>query len=141
VSKARRRGLGWAIAIALVSATAAWGADVPREAAYALRVGTQTAYKLELPRVISDMRGPPRLEHVAFEGKLKEIALDPDLQLQGRWFVDASTNLGGEPFYSLEEQVAYFVAHEPSLAVQIPPLGRSTSARIELATLELHLPF
>ena len=139
MDQSRRRGFGWAIAIALVSATAAWGADVPREAAYALRVGTQTTYKLELPRVISDGRGPPHLEHVAFEGKLKEIALDPDLQLQGRWFVDASTNLGGEPFYSLEEQVAYFVAHEPSLAVQIPTLARS--ARIELATLELHLPF
>ena len=141
MGKTRRRGLGWAIAIALVSATAAWGADVPREAADALRVGTQTTYKLELPRVIADGRGPPHLEHVTFEGKLKEIAIDPDLRLQGRGFVDASTNLGGEPFYSLEDQVAYFVAHEPSLAVQIPALTRSTSARIELATLELHLPF
>ncbi len=132
MSGTRRRGLGWTIAIAISAATVAWAADGPLQ--------TQARYKLAPPHVISDARGSPRLEHVTFGGKLKEVDLEPDLQLQGRWFVDASTSLGGEPFYSLEEQVAYFVAHAPGLVVRLPTLEHA-SPRIELATLELHLPF
>jgi hypothetical protein len=87
--------------------------------------------------------GPPRHKGAGLGAELKEESVGaPDLRLGGRWLLDASARLGGEPFYSLEQQVAYFVAHEPSLVVRLPEsLGRATSSRIELATLEVHLPF
>jgi hypothetical protein len=73
---------------------------------------------------------------------LREGAREPDLRLRGRWLVDARASLGSETFYSLEQQVAYFVAHEPSLVVKPPEaLAHTAPPRIELATLELHLPF
>jgi hypothetical protein len=73
---------------------------------------------------------------------LKGGSPQPDLRLQSRWLVDARASLADDRFYSLEEQVAYFVAHEPGLVVRLPEaLSRSAPSRLELATLELHLPF
>jgi hypothetical protein len=67
-------------------------------------------------------------------------ATGPDYRLRARWLVDARAR--DDHFYSLEDQVAYFVAHEPTLVVRTPeaPGGRAPP-RIELATLEVHLPF
>jgi hypothetical protein len=120
VGVSKRRRLGWAIALALTSGSAAWAAG-PAAAG---------VYKLECPRILTEGVGPPRHKGGVLGAELKESVGDPDLRL------------GGEPFYSLEQQVAYFVAHEPSLVVRLPEsFGRPGSSRIELATLEVHLPF
>jgi hypothetical protein len=122
------------IAIATTSGSAAWAAD---EAAL-----PPATYKLECPRFLADTAGPARRKSVGLGDRLREGASGPDLRLRGHWLVDTRASLGGETFYSLEQQVAYFVAHEPSLVVKLPePLAHTTPPRIELATLELHLPF
>jgi hypothetical protein len=80
------------------------------------------------------------LERVALLEEPRPQASVAEYQLRARWLVDARA--GDDHFYSLEDQVAYFVAHAPTLVVRIPesPGGRA-SPRIELATLEVHLPF
>jgi hypothetical protein len=126
VGASRRRRLGWAIAIAAVSGTAAWAADAPPPAE--ATVALLRAYRLECPRILADACGPLR---AASFGAL-------DLRLRSRWLVDARTSLGVDRSYSLEEQVAYHVAHAPSLA-KLP--DAHATGPIELATLEVHLPF
>ena len=118
----KRRRLCWAIAIAMTSGSAAWAADdsapPAAPAAIAAHLAGSAEYKLECPRILALV----------------------DLRLRGRWLVDTRASLGGETFYSLEQQVSYFVAHEPSLVVKLPEaLAHAAPSRIELATLELYL--
>ena len=142
MGESKRRRLGWALAIATVSATAAWAADAPAVRAPPRAAGPP-AYKLDCPRLVAAARAPSLAKSLALADALKTTgATDADLRLRSRWPVDARASLVDEGFYSLEEQVAYFVAHAPGLVVRLPEaLGRASTPRIELATLELHLPF
>jgi hypothetical protein len=129
VSVSRRRRLGWAIAIAAISGTAAWGAEAPPEpAAAAPPLALLRAYRLECPRLLADACGPLPAASFGF----------PELRLQSRWLVDAPANLDADPSYSLGEQVAYQVTHAPTLA-KLP--DAHATGPVELATLEVHLPF
>jgi len=140
LGESKRRRLGWAIAIAMVSATAAWAADAPAGRAPP-RAGGPPTYKLDYPHLAAAARAPSFGERLALADALKESTSDVDLRLRSRWLVDARTSFADDRFYSLEEQVAYFVAHEPGLVVRLPESLARTPSRIELATLELHLPF
>jgi hypothetical protein len=139
LGESKRRRLGWAIAIATVSGTAAWAADAPAEGH---RAAIPPPYKLECPRLAAAVRAPSLGKSLALADALKAGATDADLRLRSRWLVDARASLADDRFYSLEEQVAYFVAHEPGLVVRLPEaVARTAPPRLELATLELHLPF
>jgi hypothetical protein len=133
VGVSKRRRLGWAIAIATVSGTAAWAADPPAEEAP--RRVLSSVYRLECPRLLADGRGAIRVKSPSLGEQLSMTGV-PDLRLSSRWLVEARPNLGFDRLYSLEEQVAYRVAHAPSLE-KVP----AAPGRIELATLEVHLPF
>jgi hypothetical protein len=139
VGVSKRRRLGWAIAIATTSGSAAWAADGPPvpKPADAARAEAPASYKLERPRLLDDGARPRTHKDDGLRETLKEAARDPDLLLR----VDARASLHAAPYYSLEQQVAYFVSHEPSLVKAPEPAARAAPARIELATLEVHLPF
>ncbi|HVU51304.1 MAG TPA: hypothetical protein VHL80_11490 [Polyangia bacterium] len=137
MGESKRRRLGWAIAIATVSATAAWAGEAPPESA-----AFGPAYRLEPPRLAAAGRPPSAARSLALSEALKPGPSGVDLRLRSRWLTDARAGLADDGFYSLGEQVAYFVAHEPGLVVRLPEApARAAPPRIELATLELHLPF
>jgi hypothetical protein len=140
LGESKRRRLGWAIVIATVSGTAAWAADAPAERGPPRAAGPP-AYKLECPRLVATARAPAPGKSLALDDALKAGAIDVDLRLRSRWLVDPRASLADDGFYSLEEQLAYFVAHEPGLVVRFPETLSRSPSRIELATLELHLPF
>lgn len=125
----------------MVSTTAAWAADAPAARAPPRAAGPP-AYKLDYPRLAAATRAPSFGERLALADALKVGASDVDLRLRSHWLVDVRASFADNRFYSLEEQVAYFVAHEPDLVVRLPEsLSHSAPSRIELATLELRLPF
>jgi hypothetical protein len=125
----------------MVSGTAAWAADAPTGRAPPRAAGPP-GYKLDYPHLVAATRAPAIGKSLALADALKAGALsDVDLRLRSRWLVDPRASFADDRFYSLEEQVAYFVAHEPGLVVTIPESLSRAPSRIELATLELHLPF
>jgi hypothetical protein len=141
LGESKRRRLGWAIAIATVSGTAAWAAEAPPGTP--ARAGLAPDFKLECPRLETTARPAPAGKGLALADALKAgVRQVVDLRLRSRWLADARASSADEGFYSLGEQVAYFVAHEPGLVVRVPePVARAAAPRLELATLELHLPF
>ena len=140
MGESKRRRLGWAIAVAMGSGTAAWAADAPAGRAPPRAAGPP-AYKLDYPRLAAVTRAPSLGKSLALADALKASASDAELRLRSRWLIDARASFADARFYSLEEQVAYFVAHERGLVVRLPESLSRAPSRIELATLELHLPF